>query len=273
MNQRSQSYTLWDSKTLIAEELRLRLQAEKLFKYEKDSLASHGLKDGQTIVDLGCGNGFFLSLIGNAFPNCSLYGADRNSKLLERAQEFCPNAQFITLDLGNVEELKHKVKEIAPDFVYLRYVLQHMNVAEVSHLMRALSEVVCHVLLIDGDDREITHLPANSSVQYLIQKKMERQATLGGDRTVGSRLSTILEEAGFTSVSETKLRFSSKEMGWESFRDILYPILRSGLPHDLEAPDAQRVKEAEDWYRNAFTDPSYTAWFGSIHVSGRADRE
>ena len=98
---RSQSYLLNDPSIFENEEKRLSKQSSILFDAEKNELLSH-LTDRSIdcILDLGCGNGTFLSLLAQQLPNmCRFIGCDRNIELLNIASKIVPAAKFHCVDI------------------------------------------------------------------------------------------------------------------------------------------------------------------------------
>ena len=55
----------------------------------------------QSVLDMGCGNGLFLSELKTVSPKVKLYGADISSRAIELNKETMPEADFFLMDLEN----------------------------------------------------------------------------------------------------------------------------------------------------------------------------
>ncbi|MCL5075741.1 MAG: class I SAM-dependent methyltransferase [Chloroflexi bacterium] len=62
------------------------------------------LKDDDTVLDCGCGEGFYLEIISRLY-NCRLYGLDLDRKLLARARERLGERSGVTLLQGDATRL------------------------------------------------------------------------------------------------------------------------------------------------------------------------
>ena len=51
-------------------------------------------KDIDALVDFGCADGVLLKAVEQINPNIPLFGIDMNEKMIEKAQEKCPNGKF-----------------------------------------------------------------------------------------------------------------------------------------------------------------------------------
>ena len=73
----------------------------------RDKLFFEGLIDDSVnkIVDFGCADGQLLAQVHTDFPEWQLIGVDNNEKMLDLAQERCPDAEFYTnlAYVGNCE--------------------------------------------------------------------------------------------------------------------------------------------------------------------------
>lgn len=65
------------------------------------SIKRMGLEDGDKVIDFGCGDGLFTSVLSEFGYN--VVGVDPSETLIEAAKEKCPNIDFI---LGSIDALK-----------------------------------------------------------------------------------------------------------------------------------------------------------------------
>src|SRR3954462_14040201 len=128
--QRSRSYLLEDARQRTAEAERLDLQARVLFPLERVALAEHGVGAGQTLLDLGCGQGTFLSQMAQAFGGMRCFGLDRNPGLLAEARSRPGIADVALCDVADPPALLQQLERHHPDLIFSRFVLQHMSAGE-----------------------------------------------------------------------------------------------------------------------------------------------
>ncbi|MBD3398091.1 methyltransferase domain-containing protein [Candidatus Micrarchaeota archaeon] len=57
----------------------------------------------KSILDIGCGEGHFLSYISGGFPGAKLYGCDRRKDWVDKAKKACPDAEIHTGDFMELE--------------------------------------------------------------------------------------------------------------------------------------------------------------------------
>ena len=101
-------------------------ESERPFTDYPQQLASHlfnryGLKEGMTLLDIGCGRGEFL----NGFINCGVngYAVDQSSA----AERYCPKAELRTSD---IETNGIPYPDNFFDVVYSKSVIEHFHYPE-----------------------------------------------------------------------------------------------------------------------------------------------
>lgn len=96
-------------------------------------------KEKDHILDLGCGQGFFIEKVLNTNSNIIIEGVDLGEKLLKIAQEKFSqnkNVHLVHADAANLSHLKDK----SIDKVYSVLALQNMN--DIDAVMKELSRVL-----------------------------------------------------------------------------------------------------------------------------------
>lgn len=233
--QRSRSYLLEDPQQRTAEAERLDLQARALFPLEREALAEHGLASGQTLLDLGCGQGTFLSLIAQAFAGMRCIGLDRNAGLLSEARTRPGIAAASDCDLADPAALLQELERHRPDAVLSRFVLQHMSPGERHSLLRTIARYAARhplrVVLADVDAGTSFFEPPSPLLVEAREALGAVQARDGGDRKIGGRLAGLLHEAGFADIRTSRVCATSDSIGfaawWSAFGAVLYAGLHS----------------------------------------------
>jgi SAM-dependent methyltransferase len=232
---RSRSYLLEDPQHRRAEAERLAHQARLLFPLEREALRLHGLAPGHKLVDLGCGQGTFLSLIAGAFPGTRCIGLDRNDDFLAEAAALPGIAAVARCDLADPASLGRELERHEPDVAFCRFVLQHMSPAERRSMLAALAAHArlhpLRVVLADVDGASSFVEPPSLLLAEARAGLNELQARHGGDRGVGGRLRELLQEAGFAQIETSRVGVASDTVGfnawWRAFGSLLCVGLRS----------------------------------------------
>ncbi len=97
------------------------------------------LKDKEHLLDLGCGQGFFIEKILENYSNVHIDGIDLADKLLKIASEKFSQNKNINLVHTDAANLKH-IKDKTIDKVYSVLALQNMN--DVDAVMKEVSRVL-----------------------------------------------------------------------------------------------------------------------------------
>ena len=238
------SYDLSDHDLLKREVKRLPLQAQVLFPIEAPFLESHGVSDSCSLWDIGCGDGSWLHLFRSAFPNSAITGLDRSPEILACASKQNPGARFLLVDEKNISEVL-----LRGDFnvALLRFSLQHMSSDVRMRTLSALHsrKVPTRVIAIDGDDHSFVFRPASDAIQALLDAKGRKQAALGGDRYIGSRLPELFSRHGFGSVRLDCIPIDSKTIGWDTWWSVIGPIILSGA----DSAESGLVNKATTWFK------------------------
>jgi SAM-dependent methyltransferase len=250
----------------VSEVERLGRQARTLFPLEHRALVEHGLAAGQTILDLGCGQGTFLGLVAEAFAGSRCIGLDRSAPLLVAARRERGVAEVVQCDLADRGRLLAELERIGPKTVLCRFVLQHMTTREREALLSALAEHSARhplrVVLADVDSASWFFEPPSPLLAEAKEKLDALQARLGGDRRIGGRLVELLREAGFSDIRSSRVCVDSALMGFAPFWAAFGQVLCAGLRSRPSAREA-----VLEWGRDAGTAARWRAGFDIFYAS------
>lgn len=84
-----------------------------------------------TVLDIGCGPGTLLTLLGNRLDSSRFVGIDISSKYVKRAEELFPSARFLC---GTVETINLSKKDF--DLIVISGVLHHVDDEEAIRILR-----------------------------------------------------------------------------------------------------------------------------------------
>src|SRR5262249_27385798 len=100
----------------------LRRHVTRSWEKESRLLASFGLRDGMSILEMGCGPGHFAGKLAEWLPNSRITGIDSNSTMLEAARR--GYGESIALLPANAAAVG--LAENSFDFVIARLLFQHL---------------------------------------------------------------------------------------------------------------------------------------------------
>jgi ubiquinone/menaquinone biosynthesis C-methylase UbiE len=218
-----------------AEQERLLRQAE----HWRDELILAGttLAPGTRLLEVGCGVGAVLGILGAAFPGIVLAGVDIEARQLEAARAHLARLG-LEADLRQANALELPFPEASFDHVWMMWFLEHL--ANPVNALREARRVLVPggtLTAIEVDYNTIWASPTSRALKALfvtVAHAMEAAAR----SDAGTRLPEWLVEAGFRSVDpgEIRLAYSGEDLN----RQIPYvaAVVESTLPTLAQTPSA-----------------------------------
>jgi len=103
-----------------------RSQTEDIEHYSpRNMLVAKHIPDGASVLDIGCGDGAFLSYLKQQRPNCDVFGVDVSCKAIEMLHKRALNGMVINPN----HPLRNQIDR-SFDYVVLMEVLEHVHDAE-----------------------------------------------------------------------------------------------------------------------------------------------
>jgi phospholipid N-methyltransferase len=245
----NRSYLLDTEDALNRERKRLVVQAEVFSEFEFKVLSKIP-KVSPRILDLGCGNGAYLSLLGKFLNSKSLVGYERNAALIDQSEAMFPGARIYRGDLLDSEYLKKVTRLVAADMVLARFVLQHLSTAERFQILQSILQSInedAFVVLVESEDSKIFCSHHNSELTRLIVRSGEIQAKRGGNRDIGSTLSDEVYESGFELLVNELVYISTDDVDGNVFIPIISSIWRTCEDSAAKSEVDANVDSVESW--------------------------
>lgn len=232
-----------------AEELaRLKLQATIAIDLERDVWKTAGLKPGMNVLDLASGPGFTACELAKFVGTGTVTGVDINEKLVFTAQQAKASEKVdnVSFRIGNIYDLD--LPESAFDFVYARFVFQHLEKPELalSNVWKVLKPggILC---ILDIDDNWTSFAPESDAFVQFIRKSGAGQKRKGGNRLIGSQLFGLLSKAGYQNVSTKIHPLTTETLGVRMFLGvaIMFRVeFLTKLQKMLALPQLRKIKKA-----------------------------
>lgn len=181
------------------EQERLVQQAQ----YWRDQLIVKDLnyQAGENLLEIGCGAGAVLNILGQTFPGLKLAGIDLSDKQIEYAINHLSNFNLNNGDLkvGDATVLPWQDNQF--DHIYAIWFLEHLSnpLAVLEEAKRVLKPGGT-ITITETDYRTLLITPESSDYRYLIDSVCELLLQTKGNPYVGQSLATLLTQAGFSRV-------------------------------------------------------------------------
>ncbi|MET9626583.1 methyltransferase domain-containing protein [Lentzea sp. NPDC006480] len=170
-----------------------------LARVHDEMVALAGLRDGQRVLDVGCGTGNLLRATGKRHRNVSLTGVDPDLKMLARAEGKLRRAGFTAqLDRGFAQELAFEDDSF--DVVFSSLMLHHLDTRSKDEMLAEVRRVLRPdgvLVLADAAVHDHSHLGHKRGASGQMQEHLHDN--------VGDAVAKRIAAAGFT-VEPTRLR-------------------------------------------------------------------
>jgi SAM-dependent methyltransferase len=200
---------------------RLEAQVALSWEQELELLTAAGLRDGMTIIDLGCGPGLVTGSLLARFPSSRVIAVESDGAMIELAASRLGEHPRLTLLEAPAEATG--LPDGEADFVLARYLFQHLDepqrvAAEALRILRPGG--MCAVVDIDAEMLGIV-TPRIPIVQGIFERGRRHQANRGGRPLIGRQLWRLLRDAGFEQPRLRSFTYHSDELGKEAFLPLL----------------------------------------------------
>ncbi len=237
------------------EQERLIQQAE--YWREKLILKDLNYQSREKLLEIGCGAGAVLGILGTAFPGLKLAGIDLEDKQIKYATQHLKNLNLQNLDLrvGDASQLPWQDNYF--DRIYAIWFLEHLR--DPIRVLREAKRVLKlggTITLTETDYRTIVISPPSADYSYLQDSLCELLLAAKGNPYIGQSLATLLARSGFEQVNNQPVAVHyASSLEPRELKDFV-AYIDSWLAPTVEqaiaklGKDARRLQGGLNWLRN-----------------------
>jgi ubiquinone/menaquinone biosynthesis C-methylase UbiE len=250
------------------EQDRLVAQAE----HWRHRLISDGttLEPGTRLLEIGCGVGAVLAVLGEEFPGVRLHGVDIEPMQLEYAREHLGKAG-IEATLVQADATALPFQDESFDHVWMMWFLEHVS-APLDVLREARRVLVPNGMItaIEVDYATCRAEPSTPEFEALVGAMVQGMAAAGWS-DAGTRLPEWLREAGFQDIDPGVRSFWWQGDDLTNQANYAADVLESAMPSlaQLRDTDKEKLKTGLEDLRNLPSRPGARLGWVVHKTSGR----
>lgn len=237
------------------EQVRLIQQAQ----YWREELILKDLdyQAGASLLEIGCGAGAVLGILGEAFPGLKLAGIDLEKKQIEYAQDHLKSLDLADVELRVGDAVTLPWEDNQFDHLYAIWFLEHLpNPLKALQEAKRVLKPGGTITITETDYRTILVTPESADYRYLIDSLCELLLQAWGNPYIGQSLATLLTNAGFKLVNNQPFAvhhaycLDAQELqGFIEYVDSwLAPTVEQAATK--LGKDLKRLQAGLDWFRN-----------------------
>lgn len=192
----------------------LNLQVKISYEDHHDFLLRHNLHQCSHVLDIGTGNGLFVSRLALDHPDIQFVGIDKRKQCVESCQKYATkNLDFFQVDMFS--------KKTAFDFslfdaFLMRYFLLHVDHSQkIFEFLKMNSKKPARLWIIDLDYSKLTCFPQNKTFDKLTNLIKDFCSKISIDSMGGQKAANLLQKIGYQNIVEESIPFTHNKIALE----------------------------------------------------------
>lgn len=237
----------------------LNLQVKISYDDHHNFLLRHKLDHCSHVLDVGTGNGTFISRLAQDHPEILFVGIDKRKQCVESCKKL--ESENLSVELIDMFSLASKFDFSKYDGFLMRYFLLHVdNSQKILELFKMKAKRPTRFWIIDLDWSQFTCEPSNESFNKMTSLVKAFCSKISVESSGAQNVLPILEKLNFHNIVVEHIPFSSKTMDTEDLalylkQEVICYSKMSGRPfNDPETSEIIR-----------FIDEDFRS--GKVHIS------
>lgn len=227
---------------------RLYYQANVGWEKESRNIIQFGLRDGMSILEVGCGPGFMTKNLSEIVPNGSITCVDTDAFLMQHAEQYLRENSRCPYRIIDADIMQLELPDDTYDFAFARLVLQYIpdTLTFAKKIFKALKPGGKLVITEPDADIGPTTYPTLPHARYILDKSRQAQIAFGADPMLGRKLWRLLKNAGYKNIDidAVTCHSGSKGMEWcyPAFDpERVWDLVRAGFVTEQELEQYREV--------------------------------
>ncbi len=198
----------------------LKLQVDISFASHHKFMIEENLSNCHAVMDIGTGNGYFLSKLAALYPRIQFFGIDKNRQRIELAKNRFKHKNIKWI-VGDVNELSTFPFVNQVDGILMRYFLLHLKSVK-AVLLKLFNAIKpsAHLWIIDLDLNSFICRPSHSGF-VLLKNLVKEYCNKSSESLAATQITPILEGIGFSILRKEIDPFTNKRIRSDLFRQFI----------------------------------------------------
>ena len=217
---------------------------------------------GESLLEIGCGAGAVLGVLGRAVSNLKLAGIDLEDKQIEYAKNYLGSLDLSSVDLRVGDAASLPWQDNSFDRLYAMWFLEHLpDPLQVLKEARRVLKPGGTITITETDYRTILVTPESDEYRYLIDSLCELLLQARGNPYIGQSLATLLTQTGFDGVDNRPFpvhhAFSLNRQKLQGFIKYVDSWLAPTVEQAATelGKDPQKLQAGLEWFRSISNRP------------------
>jgi SAM-dependent methyltransferase len=244
----------------------LNLQVKISYRDHHDFLLRHELKSCSLVLDIGTGNGTFVSRLAQDHPEIQFVGIDKRRLSMENAHNMkIENLQFQHVDMFSRSSSFDF--SIFDGFI-MRYFLLHVdNSKKILKLLKDKSKIPSRFWIIDLDWSQFHCVPRSEVFDKLTTLVKDFCSKISVDSLAGQNVVPLLEQLNFQNIVVENLPFSSSTMAMDDLALYLKQEVQCYSRMSGRALDDPETEEIVRFIEEDFRSGKFEISYGMVLIS------